>query len=197
MTSTSSNTSNMSTTHLQPNLTPADATVQQTTVATTPNVDMTNVGGATPLVENTPDNTTVKTGFDTEAQGFTVPTKYIQDNQAWFGNNNRVFTSNENGDERALGEVLKDQALLTNSFKLSIKRDMANAKNNREANAGIETLSANYTNYKFERCVVNGKIQVMRTPIDENGNKIGIAELVDNAGTVINSTPKNIHVSLT
>lgn len=183
MESSSANTTNMqSATYVStPNVSETAVQPQQQPTAVN-NVDM--VGGAeSKTTETTVDTPKVK--FDTENKPLSA--SYVKNHMSWFGQK-IPFTANQNGDEYNLSSSLKNQELLTLSFKNNIKRNMADQEGFRKSQQLFENLDN--TNYRYMHHPVLGN---MRVQIDADGKDIGFPEPIDASGNkFFMEDPKNL-----
>ncbi len=187
MESSSANTTNMQSTPYvsTPNVSePAAQPQQQPTVA---NVDMTG-GSTTPVeVKASPMNNKGDLGKTYDSENKTVSPKYTQTYMTFLGQRPQ-FITNQNGDEYNLSSSLKNQELLTLSFKNNIKRNMAAQDGLRQAQQLFENLDN--TNYRYMHHPTLGN---MRVQIDAEGKDIGFPEPIDASGNkLFMDDPKNL-----
>ena len=187
MESSSANTTNMQSTPYvsTPNVSEATPQAQQQTA--TVNVDMTG-GNTTPVeVKASPINNKGTLGANLDSGNKTISPKYTKMYMTFLGQKPQ-FTTNQNGDEYNLNSSLKNQELLTLSFKNNIRRNMSDQEGFRKSQQLFENLDN--TNYRYMHHPILGN---MRVQIDADGKDIGNPEPIDASGNkfFIND-PKNI-----
>ncbi len=188
MESSSANTANMQSTPYvsTPNVSEAAAQPQQQ--PTVANVDMTG-GSTTPVeVKASPMNNkgTLGANFDSEEKAISpVYTQHFISKLAKLPE----YIINPNNDGYLFGNSVKNQELLTLSFKKNIKRNMAAQDGLRQAQQLFENLDN--INYRYMHDPRLGNMRVMIDP--ESGKDIGLPEPIDASGNkLFMDDPKNL-----